>query len=343
VRYFCGVEYSSYGAPICQALAGRALDEHVTELVLQAVKPSALETSLQLAEDLELERADQHRQWKLRLERARYDAERARRQYSAVEPENRLVARTLERHWEEALATERDLQAEYDRFQDREPTRPTPAEQAAIRRLAEDIPALWRAPTTTDTDRQELVRLLLERVVVTVTGVTERVTVECHWAGGARTRTELRRPVARLTQLSDYDALAERVADLHRAGHTRRAIADKLNEEGWRPAKRRTTFTPPMIGNLLHKQGLAFRQRLALAEGVERHADEMTILELALRLGIPDQTLFSWLRRGELRGRLASVSGHRIWLIRVDDTELERLKRLREQSPRTRRSLAQPL
>jgi hypothetical protein len=100
LRYFCGAEYASYAAPICQTLAGRVLDEHITGLVLQAMMPSALETSLQLAEDLELERAERHRQWKLRLERARYDAERARRQYSAVEPENRLVARTLERQWE---------------------------------------------------------------------------------------------------------------------------------------------------------------------------------------------------------------------------------------------------
>jgi hypothetical protein len=101
LRYACSVEAASYGAPICQALAGPALDEHITGLVLQALTPSALDTSLQLAEDLELERADQHRQWRLRLERAHYEADRARRMYAAVEPENRLVARTLERQWEE--------------------------------------------------------------------------------------------------------------------------------------------------------------------------------------------------------------------------------------------------
>jgi hypothetical protein len=124
LRYLCSSEQTSYGAAICQSLTGRVLDDHVTDLVLQAVTPSALETSLQLAEDLELERAEQHRQWRLRLERARYDADRARRMYVAVEPENRLVARTLERNWEEALATEHRLQAEYEQFQAREPVRP---------------------------------------------------------------------------------------------------------------------------------------------------------------------------------------------------------------------------
>ena len=90
LRYLCSFEQTSYGASMCQSLAGRALDDHVTDLVLQAVTPPALETSLRLAEDLELERTEHHRQWKLRLERARYDADRARRMYAAVEPENRL-------------------------------------------------------------------------------------------------------------------------------------------------------------------------------------------------------------------------------------------------------------
>ena len=89
LRYLCSFEQTSYGASMCQSLAGRALDDHVTDLVLQAVTPPALETSLRLAEDLELERTEHHRQWKLRLERARYDADRARRMYAAVEPENR--------------------------------------------------------------------------------------------------------------------------------------------------------------------------------------------------------------------------------------------------------------
>jgi hypothetical protein len=342
LRYFCGIDYGCYGTPVCQSLAGRVLDAHITGLVLQAMKPSALETSLQLAEDLELERAERHQQWKLRLERARYEAERARRQYAAVEPENRLVARTLERQWEEALAAEQRLKTEYERCRDREPIRLTPAEREAVRHLAEDVPALWGAPTTTMADRQELIRLMLERVVVTVVGTTEAVTVECHWAGGTRTRTDLRRPVARLAQLSNYEALLGRVADLHRSGRTRRAIADTLNAEGWHPAKRRPTFTPAMVGSLLGRQGLASRQRLARAERADRHAGELTIPELVLRLDMPEPTVFSWLRRGILRGRQTTVSGHRIWLIEADDAEIARLKELRELPLRERRALLHP-
>jgi hypothetical protein len=327
------------GQPFANPQPGVFLDDHVTDLVLQAVTPSALETSLQLAEDLELERAEQHRQWRLRLERARYDADRARRMYVAVEPENRLVARTLERNWEEALATEHRLQAEYEQFQAREPVRPTAAEQDAVRRLAEDVPALWRAPTTTVTDRQDLIRLLLERIVVTVAGTTEAVTVDCHWAGGIQTRTELRRPVARWAQLSDYEGLIGRLTELCQAGHTHGAIADLLTAEGWQSPKG-GNFTYKIVRELIEKHDLPCRSRAKLADQVERQSGEATVLEAVALFGIPRQTLLGWLRRGTLHGRLASVAGRQLWLIQADDAELERVKQSRKLLPETAMTLS---
>ena len=103
-RYLCGTMKSVYDAPLCQSLTAAPLDALMAQLVLEAVKPAALEVSLAVATDLEAERAALERHWQQRLERVRYEVERARRQYNAVEPENRLVARTLERAWEEALA-----------------------------------------------------------------------------------------------------------------------------------------------------------------------------------------------------------------------------------------------
>ncbi len=94
---------SSYGAPFCQSLKARPLDDLIASLVLEAVTPAAIEASVALAENLEAERAALDRHWLQRLERAGYEVERARRQYAAVEPENRLVARTLERAREAAL------------------------------------------------------------------------------------------------------------------------------------------------------------------------------------------------------------------------------------------------
>jgi hypothetical protein len=331
LRYGCGREAVDYGAAACQSLSGRCLDALVGGLIVQALAPAAVEASLQLAEDVELERTALQRQWRQRLERARYEAERARRQYDAVDPENRLVARTLERQWEQALAEELRLRAEHERFVATRPVPLTAAELAAIRRLSEDIPALWHAPTTTARDRQAVARLLLERVVVTVEGESERVAVTCCWAGGVRTDHALTRPVKRLGQLSTCRALLERIGDLHAAGSRAPAIAATLNREGWRPPKRRATFTAAMVRDLLRRRGVRPEARHAPSLAVERRAaTEVTLQELAARLGMPYQTTYRWLRRGVLRARRAETAERRpIWLVTADADEIERLWALR--------------
>jgi hypothetical protein len=167
---------------------------------LAALEPAALEVSLEGATDVEAQRQRLHQHWSKRLERAGYEVDRAARQSHAVEPENRLVARTLERQWEEAFASEEQLKADYRRFLAAQPVTLSASEREAIRRLASDLPALWHAETTTAADRQAIMRQLVERVVVTVQGESEQVDLEVHWIGGHRTQTRRRRPVARLDQ-----------------------------------------------------------------------------------------------------------------------------------------------
>jgi hypothetical protein len=152
LRYQCSRAASDYAAPLCQGLAGRPLDELVASQVLVALEPAALELSLAAADDLEQERARLHRLRQQEVERACYEAQRARRQYDAVEPENRLVARELERRWQEALKEQRRLQEEYGRFCRTQPAVLSAAEREQIRSLAGNLPALWQAPSTTAAD-----------------------------------------------------------------------------------------------------------------------------------------------------------------------------------------------
>jgi DNA invertase Pin-like site-specific DNA recombinase len=332
LRYSCITMAVEYAQPPCQSLVGRVLDEWVGQQVLAALKPAALEVSLKAIEDVEAERARLHRHWQQRLERARYEAERAQRQYDAIEPENRLVARTLERQWEAALQAEVQLRAEYARFEAQQPATLGDAERQAIRRLAADIPALWHAPTTTAADRQAIIRQLVERVVVTVKGDSELVDVQLHWVGGHATGATLTRPVARLDQLSYYPQLLQRVAALHAEHQTLTAIASRLNAEGWRPAKRRQTFNASMVQTLLVVQGLRSPRRCDRDKIEDRGVNEWTIAELSHLLFIPQPTLFSWLRRGWLQGRRVVQTAHRVWLIQADDAELARLRTLRSRS-----------
>jgi len=330
LRYVCGRMASDYGEPLCQSLAGSPLDSLISTLVLQGLEPSALELSMKLAEDLEAERARDRAHWEKRLERAHYESERVRRQYDAVEPENRLVARTLERQWEEALVAEEHLGNDYAQFLAAEPTPLTHDERERIRQLAEDIPALWSASTTTDAERQAIVRQLVERVIVTVVGESERVNTEIHWAGGQRTRTQIARPVARLEQLSYYPELLKRVVCLHQEGLDDVEIAGRLNAEGWRPAKRRDTFNAPMVANLLIRRGLSSGSvRQQCTANLERGADEWTLKELALELEMPPITLHAWIRKARVQARKVKHAGHGLWLLWADKAEVQRLRELR--------------
>src|SRR5262249_27930761 len=126
LRYQCARAAVGYAAPVCQGLAGRPLDDLVAAQVLAALEPAALELSLAAAADLQQERARLHGVRQQELERARYEAERARRQYHAVEPENRLVARELERRWEEALKEQRRVEEEDARLGPSQPAGPCP-------------------------------------------------------------------------------------------------------------------------------------------------------------------------------------------------------------------------
>lgn len=198
LRYSCGRAAVEYAEPVCQGLAGGVLDELVAAQVLAALEPAALELSLAAADDLQQQREQRHQHWQQQRQRAGYQAERARRQYDAAEPENRLVARELERRWEEALQEQRRLEEAYARCCRSEPAGLSAVEREHIRALAGDLPALWQAATTTAADRQRIVGLLVEEVVVTVAGTSERTDVTIRWAGGQTSAHALVRPVQRI-------------------------------------------------------------------------------------------------------------------------------------------------
>jgi excisionase family DNA binding protein len=328
-RYCCTGQNSSYGEPFCQSLKASPVDVQVTSLVLQALEPAALEASLAVAADLQVERATLEQQWRQRLERAQYQVDQARRRYTSTEPENRLVARTLERDWEATLAEQVRLTAAHERFRRERPQSPSPAELAAIRQLTNDLPALWQARTTTSEERQTIVRLLLERVLVTVVDGSEQVRLECHWHGGNRTAHTLVRPVARVKALSTYASLIARVTDLHRLGNGYASIAAILNQEAWRPPKRRDTFNAPMVRRLLIAAGIIKQSSRRPRTLPVRQPDEWTIRELAEELGVPQPTLYGWVQKGRIPSRSVKTGAGSAKLITADAATIADLKTIR--------------
>jgi hypothetical protein len=312
-RYFCDAARVNYGAPRCQGLSARALDDEVVGLALLALTPAALEVSLRVAADLQEQFELAEGQWRQRLERARFEAERARRQYDAVEPENRMVARTLEAAWEQKLAALRELSDRHERFLRSQPRVPNGDELEQIRRLATDLPALWAAPSTTDADRKEILRQVIEEVIVTVEGQTEWCEARIRWAGGIETRSRFRRPVSRLEQLGSAGGLRRRVGELRGEGLTAPSIAARLNAEGLRASDGRP-FTEPGVRRLLSRYGLSRSGQAAVGR---LGAGEWLVPDLVRLTGVPPGTIYGWVRRGlvptrrigEGRGRRLVVTG----------------------------------
>ena len=335
-EYVCARQLTDYGAgQRCQALAGAGVDTFVTEQVLAALAPAAVEVSLQAAEQVQAERAELERIWQQRLERAAIAVDRARRCYRLAEPENRLVVRQLEADWEAALAAQRHLREEHDRFTRTRPQPLTPTQQQAITAVAGDIPGLWAAPTTTDADRKQLIRALVDQVTITVAGSSERVAVQITWAGGRTTGGQTIRPVARLDQLSSYPQLRERVRQLAEQGHRAQTIANRLHAEGFRPAKGRDRIGISAITQLLHQLGCprAFtRNRIPPPPGEGPGPHEWWLDDLAAKLAMPPITLHSWIRRGWVHARQESRRPYR-WIIHADPHQLAELRQRRSRPP----------
>ena len=292
--YYNCVRYLHEGTEqVCFGLKAAVIDDLVTQQVLCALEPAALELSCRALEDVRRERARLDKHWKQRLERARYEAEDAERRYRAVDPENRLVARSLEQRWEETLRAERQVRDDYDRFLREQPPQLSQEERARIAALSSDLPALWHDPGTTHRDRKEIIRHLVEKVVVHGKNDSEYVDVTIHWQGGFISQHEVLRPVRSYEQLRDFDKLMDRITTLRREGKTTVQIADALNREGFSTPKRCGAFSAEIVNQLLKRRGLANEKtytnpaRAARVVAAEARRRDPGVRRQARRLGAP--------------------------------------------------------
>ena len=331
--YVCSMLRSDYALPLCQSVTAAEVESWVAEQVLEVIQPAALEASLDAAAAVEQQRRQVVRHWEQRIERARYEADRAARQFQACEPENRLVARTLERRWEEALQVVQQLEAEFDRHTRTQPRVLGEADRERIRQLAGEVPALWRASSTTPADRRQVVRLLVERVVLTVEPDDDRVAVRVEWAGGAVRERVIHRAVRGYKDQQLWACLSDRLAAMHARGETPEAIAAALDREGFRPPKRASGFTAGMVRRLLHELGLRPRVPRSPASAGVLSPDERWLHDLARDLVLSPHTVHGWRKKGWLHARQVGGRGGP-WAVWVDASELARLRALKE-CPRT--------
>jgi len=293
---------------------GQAIDAAVAAAFLAALQPAALNACLQAAEQLEQDHdavLDQHRR---QAEQAKYNASRAERRYRAVDPDNRLVARGLETEWNTALQQLADAEAELARRETARPKALTPGERAAVLALGDDLGPVWDAPSTTDRDRKQLLRTLLEEVNITVrrNDPDPHASLILRWKGGAITEmtVPLRRPQPKIRTGEDTVALIRRLA-VH---YPDAVIAGILNRQH-RTTARGMSFTANRVASLRHSWKIPCCKPAA-GDG-KPEGELLNVSQAARELGIAPSTLLRWLNDGFVAGE--QVTPGAPWRIRLTD------------------------
>jgi hypothetical protein len=230
--YLCNYRQIRFAEKACQRIPGKAIDQWVQERLLAALTPAQIELSLATVNELARQQAEIDRQWQRRLEAAHYAARLAQSRYEQVDPQNRLVARTLEQQWEACLQEIDRLEIEFASFQKKKPLSISPEQRQALLQLASDLPKVWAAPTTTWTERKDLLELLVADV--TLTRHETGITVQIRWFTNQIETGEL--PLPTRNNLPTPAPIIERIRDLCDT-HTDRKIAEIFNQEGLKTAR----------------------------------------------------------------------------------------------------------
>ncbi|HEY2201080.1 MAG TPA: recombinase family protein, partial [Solirubrobacteraceae bacterium] len=207
-RYSCVRGQAFYGTERCQSIGGRRVEQVVLDAVFLALRPAAIDATLRAIEDLTSSHQARVHSAELDLERARYDADRARRKFDGCEPENRLVGRTLESEWERQLHRVREAEHALATVRASRPEPLTEQEIAWCRHAGADLHAVFDAPTTTDRDRKLLLRSMITEVQVTVERERQRADVRIVWEGGALTDHHITVPPGGPYAHTDQDTVA---------------------------------------------------------------------------------------------------------------------------------------
>jgi hypothetical protein len=322
--YCCRVDRDQRASALCQEVRALPVDTLVERVLLDALAPDQIAIALAAMGQLEEEGRQLERQWMLRRERARYEAERARRQYDAVEPENRLVARSLERAWEDRLRAVEAIEQEYARWRSEEPVVIGEAERAALQSLGENLPQIWRATTTSAADRKRILRFIVHEVVLDQKRAPGQVWLKIVWQTGATSEHRLQRRVHTYRDYIDLDRLRQWIMELNTAGKMDKEIAVILNQEGF-VAARGCAFKGENVWLLRKRWNIATVKINGDRANPMRWPDgSFSIQGAAAALGVTTQTVFDYLARGLLAGH--QLTKGQPWQIDLSDEQISRLR-----------------
>jgi DNA invertase Pin-like site-specific DNA recombinase len=309
--YYCAANSIVNGRGMfCLRVGGLRIDEAVARAFLDAIAPAGIEAALLAEKNIEADHEAAIAQWRLQVERTRYETERTERRYRAVEPENRLVARTLETEWEHRLSELAAAETELTQRQRQLPGPITNEQRMQIHTLGADLRRVWEAPTTTDRDRKELLQALLEEVIIALVPAESKAHLTLRWRGGAISELDLNlrsRKIPPIRTDEDTIDLVRRLA-VH---YPDALIAGILNRQGRRTALG-DRFTANKVGNLRRYWKIPrFESATTFSEG-----ELVTVKRAAEILGVAPSTVHRWLADGFIAAE--QVTPGAPWRIRIN-------------------------
>src|SRR5215471_3211047 len=288
-EYVCQRKGIENAETLCQRIPGADVDRVVGDMLLELINPATLDIALTVQQQLQARLDESDRLRKQYVERARYEAELAQRRYMRVDPENRLVADSLEADWNEKLRAFGEAQKEYEQRREQDRRILADAQRSAILALAEDLPRLWKDPEIEDRDRKRMIRLLIEDVTM-IRG--EQIRLHLRFRGGACKSVTLPNPL-RAWEIGVTDAEVVKRIDHLLATMTFGTIAATLNSDGYKPGRGKR-FTARHIARIQRRYSLRPRFDRLRALGM------LTLQEMATALSVNPKTVKIWAAHGLL-------------------------------------------
>ncbi|MBU1344039.1 MAG: recombinase family protein [Proteobacteria bacterium] len=290
--YWCNRNYMEHGEAVCQKIPGASIDKTVGELLVEAMTPMAIEVSIAVQQEIQsrLDETDRLRQ--KQVERARYEANYARRRYMNVDPENRLVADLLEAEWNKNLRALAKAQDDYERKRNADRETMDKTRHMQLFTLAQDFPAIWNDPETPNRERKRMIALLIEDVTLLK---KEQIIVQTRYRGGKTTTLKLPLPLNAWQGLKTSKHVLSKMDELFNK-YTDSQVADKLNLQGLKSGAG-NDFSVENVRWARYSAGLkSFADRL-------KESGLLTSKQMGIQLGVSETTVISWRKKGLLQGR----------------------------------------
>ena len=318
--YECNRRTRECTSKSCMSLKADLVDKAIIQRALEALQPEQVQLAIEALEELQKRQQRINKSWELKLQRAQYETELAQKRYEAVDPDNRLVAATLEKQWNNALIALEELRKQYHQYQNEDPLLLSAEKKRSLLELAKDFPKLWNAPSTDPKDKKQILRLLIEDITVERPYQSKTATLHVRWKGGVCEDITVTFPPKRSEQIRYPQKIIEQVRKLAKK-QSDKQIAATFNQQQKLSATGKP-FTRSMI------QWIRYKHKIPAPE--LKHPHELSVKEVSQRLQVSLHVVYYWIERKMLNARQVRKKGP--YFIEISSEKEEKLREIVQNS-----------